>query len=390
MKKMLFQIGAILAGCTLVALAFWSTAGSDADDDHDHDHHDEEFVHFSDDMVKAHNIDVRPAAPGTLKQRIRAPAQITIGSDQLSHVLPKVEGVVLTANKNIGESVKKGELLALIESKEIAEAKSNYLTALKRNQLADSVYQRESSLHDKMLASGEELHRAESAKDESIIDLELTRQKLHALGLSNENINRLPSEDPQSMRTYEVRSPISGKVIARDITPGEMLTTSSQIYVIADLSTVWAEANVFAHDREGLKIGQPVKIIGSKGQIAQSTVSFLSPIVDPETRTSTTLAAIDNKAGNWLPGTFVQAEFITDAIEVRLSVPKDAIQNIDGTDVVFVCQEGGFAVRPITTGKSDEECCEVVSGLEAGEKYACKNTFLLKADLKKEEAEHMD
>lgn len=389
MKKLL-MIAATLAGCALVGLAFWSTAMPDADHDDDHDHHDEEFVHFSDDMIQEHKITTQPAGPGTLKQRVRAPAEITIGTDQLAHILPKVGGIAVAAYKNIGELVHEGEVLAVIESKEIAEAKSNYMTALKRHQLAESIFQRESNLHEKSLSSGEDYLRAKNLIEESLIDVELSRQRLQALGLSYDEIFTLPQQNPESMRTYELRSPMAGRVISRHITTGEMLSPTNEVYVIADLSKVWAEVNIFSQDRESVKIGQPVYIINSRGKKSPSTVAFLSPVVDPATRTSTALAAIDNTSEEWVPGTFVQVEFITDAVDVPLSVPRDAIQNIDGNDVVFVCKEGGFVMRPITTDRSDEDCCEVIDGLEEGESYACTNTFLLKADLKKEEAEHMD
>ena len=75
---------------------------------------------------------------------------------------------------------------------------------------------------------------------------------------------------------------------------------------------------------------------------------------------------------------------------MTLLVPKEAIQNVDGQDVIFISEKDGFAVRPITTGRSDDRQQEVLDGLTVGETYACKNTFLLKAELKKDEAEHMD
>ncbi|MEI8365005.1 MAG: efflux RND transporter periplasmic adaptor subunit [Parachlamydiaceae bacterium] len=390
----LLMTGFMGAACTLLTYALWTTAMSPSDDqhddhEHDHDHHDE-FLHFSHELAATHGIILEKVSPGTLQQRARAPARITIVSDQIAHVLPKVGGTVVKAYKNLGETVDKNEVLALVDSTEMAEAKSAYASGLKKLQLAETVYARESALYGKKLSAAEDFHEAENTKDQAIIDLELSRQKLRALGMTYKKIDALATEDPKSMKMYELKSPLTGQVISRNITPGEMVTTDKEMYVIADLSIVWAEINVSAHDRQFVKVGQPVTITDNHGNSVIAQVSFLSPIVDLDTRTSKAIASITNEHETWLPGTFVQAEFITDFVNTPVTISKDAIQNLDGVDVVFVSEGDGFAVRPVTVGRSDETCCEVVSGLKPGETYASKNTFLLKADLKKEEAEHMD
>ena len=388
MKKS-YIIGAVLLGCTVIGLTFWDSARQADLEEEDHHHHDD-FIAFSEDLVKANRIEIQQASTGTLKQRVRAPAQISIVADKIAHILPKIGGIAVVANKNLGESVAKGEVLATLESKEMAEAKSAYLTAKKKETLTGSVYDRERSLYEKKLSSAEDFRNAESARDEALIELELSRQKLHAIGIPYNEIETLPQESSEAMRRYQLRSPIAGKVIARHITPGELLSSDSEVYIIADMSTVWAEMHVFANDRQYVKVGQPVAIVDHHGQTANTLVTYLSPVIDQETRTSTAIAELDNRSDVWLPGSFVQAEFVTSAIDVPLSIRKEAVHHIDGIDIVFVVKDNGFSVRPITIGQSDEECCEVLSGLESGESYASKNTFLLKADLKKDEAEHMD
>lgn len=394
MKKIFVKTvipGFMGAVCALIAYALWITdVGNVEGDDDDHHHHHEEFLAFSDDLAQSHGIVADKAAPGSLKQKVRAPARIAIVSDQIAHVLPKVSGIVVKAYKNLGEMVTRNETLAVLESKEMAEAKAEYLTALKKMELTEGLYARESTLHGKKLNAAEALQTAENAKDASRIDLDLSREKLHALGLSYKKIEALPNEPARSMKSYELKSPITGQIIARNITPGEMVTSDNEVYVVADLSIVWAEINVSAQDRQYVKVGQPVTITDNHGNVMETVISFLSPIIDPDTRTSKAIATINNQYEQWLPGSFAQAEFITDVTDVPVSISKEAIQTVDGVNVVFVTQPDGFAVRPVVVGRSDDTCCEVLSGLNPGEKYASTNTFLLKADLKKEEAEHMD
>lgn len=381
-------IGSTFAGCLLAAYFLWTP--SDVEIAEDDDQHHDDFLMFSKELLATNSIEIEKASSGSLKQLVRAPAQIAIISDQKVHILPKASGIAIATYKNLGENVAAGEIVAILESKEMAEAKASYLTALKKMQLASSAFQREKSLYEKNITSLQDYNNLESSKEEALIELELSRQKLHTLGLTTNAINQLPNEAPDQLRVYELHSPIAGKVIARHITPGEFVTSGHEVYVIADLSTVWAEIHVFSQDRQFVKQGQTVIITTSDGQAVQGKVSYLSPIIDPETRTSTALVEIDNQTETWLPGSFVQAEFTTNEVDVPLIVKKDAIQNIDGVDVLFVSAPDGFAVRPVTKGRIDEENCEVVSGLQPGEDYACKNTFLLKADLKKDEAEHMD
>lgn len=388
MKKTL-TITLAIAACALIG---YNLIGSRTviDEHEDDEHHHDDFLQFPSGQVKDYGIDMHVAAGGTLKYRVRAPAAIEIVSDKQAHIIPKVAGIAVTAHKNLGERVDAGELLATLESKEMAEAKSNYLTMLKKEKLASGAFARESSLYEKKLSSAQDFHTAENTREEALIDLELARQKLLTLGLDSAAIGNLPSESPDALRMYELRSPIAGKIISRQFTPGEYVNTDREVFVVADLSTVWAEINVFPQDRQHVRQGQVVTIVSNDGTSSKGTVSYLSPVIDKETRTSTALVSVDNADGQWLPGSFVQAEFITEEQPVDMLVPRESIQTIDGVDVIFVAADGGFIVQPVSIGRKDDTSCEIVSGLAPGAPYACKNTFLLKADLKKDEAEHMD
>lgn len=387
MQKKLTWIALPVVGA-LMAYSLWNGGTAKVEEEEDHHHHD--YVQFSQDQLKAHSIDTQLAKAGNLKQVVRAPAQIIIGSDNVAHVLPKAPGIALKANKNLGQAVAANEVLATLESRDMAEAKAAYLTADRKEQLTSKTWQREKSLYEKKISAATDYNTAENDWAEASIALELARQKLHALGMNDEEIKELAHAAPNSLRLYEVHSPIAGRVISRHITLGELVNTEQEIYVIANLSKVWAEISVFAQDRPYIKEGQPVTIATADGRKTQAKVVYISPVIDQETRTSTALAEIDNASEEWLPGTFAQAELITENIPVAIIIPKEAVQNVEGANAVFVAENDGFAVRSITTGREDENHYEVLSGLEKGETYASKNTFMLKAELQKDEAEHMD
>jgi cobalt-zinc-cadmium efflux system membrane fusion protein len=128
--------------------------------------------------------------------------------------------------------------------------------------------------------------------------------------------------------------------------------------------------------------------VQSGARQASGTIIALSPVIDPETRSAKAIAELDNAAGIWKPGDYVDARLIESEQEVDILVPVAAIQTVKGSKVVFVSESGGFRVRPVTTGREDSRNVEIVSGLEFGETIATSNTFTLKAELGKAEAEH--
>lgn len=395
MRKKITLI-ATIAACALTTYVFWNldSASNEAEEEsHHHEHHhnlEEELVSINPEQLASNGIEVMYASPGKLQKIVKAPAKITLCPDHVAHIFPKASGTVLKAYKNLGEFIKTDETLATLGSREMAEAKTEYLAAYNRNLLTEGTFQREKSLYEKKISASQEYHRAENAREESLIELEMSRQKLHALGLSEQEIQEIPTSPPSNLRVYEMRSPISGKIIARHATPGELVNLDHEAYVVADLNTLWTEISIFPQDRQYVKEGQHVIISTHDNQKTKATIIYLSPLIDEQTHTSTAIAKIDNRSGKWIPGTYINAELITEVINVPLMVSKEAVQNIDGTDVVFVTVKDGFSVRPITTGRFDEHHWEVISGLEPGDEYACKNTFILKAELKKDEAEHMD
>lgn len=378
-----------VAACAALAYFFWIPDSSHEEED-DHDHHDHNFVEFSSDKIQQYHVELKNASPGLLKREIKAPAHLAIIPDRQAHVFPKVSGIAVSVNKHLGEFVEEGDLLAVMESKEMAEAKAAYLTALKKEQLMSITLERETNLYEKKLASAQDYHNAAQQWEEATIDLELSQQRLQTMGIDIGDIAQITRAEPELLRRYELRTPISGQIIERHITPGELVSTDQETYEIADLDRIWAEIHIFPQDRSFAKLGQPVELVSFDGKTTQAQIVYLSPVINAITHTSTAIAEVDNSTGEWFPGTFVQATLIADQIPVALSVPKEAVQEIDGTPSLFIATDEGFDVRPVTLGRSDNHSYEITEGLQPGDAYAYTNTFLLKAELEKDEAEHMD
>jgi len=195
-------------------------------------------------------------------------------------------------------------------------------------------------------------------------------------------------ESNESLQTYALVAPLTGVVTARNANPGEQ-TGDRVLFTVADLRTVWVEVALFPRDRTRVKAGQPVRVRSADtGQVADGQVTYVSPFGSAANQTLTARVLVDNAAGHWVPGLYVTADVTLAESPVPVAVRSSALQTLDRRTVVFVAGPDGFLPRPVTTGRNDDEVTEIVAGLDAGERYVAGNSFILKAELGKGEAEH--
>ncbi len=361
------------------------------DDGHGHGgeggHAEEGQVALSAAQVTAAGIKVAVIGPGKLAREVSVPGKIVASADRMAQIVPKVSGTVTEARKNLGDTVEQGEILALIESREMAESVADYLAAKRGEELARTNFNREKGLWDKKITAEQDFLSAKNAHQEAAIRLDLTRQKLQALGHDAETLKAYESANADRLRFHELRSPLPGRVIARELTLGEYVDSTHSAYTVADLSVVWVETAIAPGDLPFVKEGQSANVIGS-GNKAIGKLIFVSPAIDPETRSAKAIIELDNADGAWRPGEFANAAIATSAQETDLIVPKEAVQTIEGKPALFVRTGSGFEKRDVTIGREDSRHVEIISGVEFGEPVAVSNTFTLKAELGKSEAEH--
>lgn len=196
-------------------------------------------------------------------------------------------------------------------------------------------------------------------------------------------------ESNDSLRSYDIKSEVTGTVIQKDITLGEFVKNEDTIYTIADLSTVWVDLAVFREDFGKLKVGQAVEIHPGAGEEAiQNKVAYISPFGTEGSQTMLARCVVPNPNGDLRPGLFVTAEISTGETEAPVAVKLGAIQTLKDKTVVFVEEGEGFEAREVELGVRDNERVEILSGLLPGDKYVSVNSFILKAELGKAEAEH--
>lgn len=193
----------------------------------------------------------------------------------------------------------------------------------------------------------------------------------------------------ESLQDYEIQASIAGTIVEKHIVLGESVGTDQKLYTVADLSVVWVDLNVYRQDFPKLRIDQKV-IIEAPGveQKIEGTISYISPFGAESTQTMLARAEIENKGEALRPGLFVSGDVVLDEQEVDVAVKEAGIQTLEENEVIFVQEGDSFEARPVKFGRRDGDWAEVVSGLLPGEKYAGKNSFILKAQIGKGEAAH--
>lgn len=373
----------------------WASAGDHAArEGHDVEHDDDEHEHedgrvvLSEKAVRDSGIEVVAASSGQLEQTLTLPGEIVLNADKVAHIVPRVEGIVRRVEKNLGDDVQAGEVMAILESRELAEAKAGYLAAQQRLALAAANLKSAEELHTKRIMPDLEFLAIQKNAAEAEIELSAADNKLRALGVSEEQRKELPRHTA-GLATYELRAPFAGTVVEKHCSLGEVLNGDTDAFVLADLSVVWVRISVYTRDMDRVRVGQAVEIRGDvAGTTARGTVCYVAPVASEATRTLYARVDLPNPQRRWRPGTFVTASIVLDSHEVPVVVPVDALQRIKSDRVVFVADGDGFEPRTVTVGRMNHTHAEITDGLTAGERYVAKGAVVLKAELGKREAVH--
>lgn len=266
-------------------------------------------IPLSADQLKAADIVLAEAGPASIHESLPLYGVVTPNAERLRQVSARFPGVILSVSRKLGDAVREGDTLAVIESNE-------------------------------------------------------------------------------SLRSYPLIAPQSGVITGRNANPGEQ-AGSSALFTVADLSSVWVELSLFPRDVSKVRVGQTVRVRAADSpQPGAGKVVYVAAFGSAANQTLSARVLLDNLDRRWAPGLYVTADVNLSQTTVPLAIRSEALQHLDGRDVVFVLHEEGFEPRPVQTGRSDGEMTELLSGLEAGERYAAKNSFILKAELGKGSAGH--
>jgi membrane fusion protein, heavy metal efflux system len=341
------------------------------------------------DLAKKMGFEMEAVGPGTIISVLQLPGEIALNADMVSHVIPRVAGVVLESRKNLGDTVQKGETIAVIDSRDLGEAKSRYLVAVEREKLASYNFERVQRLWEAQTVAEKEFLTGKKSYLEEKIELTAAARKLMALGLTKQDLSNLSSEDDSTLTHFVIRAPFDGIITRKHLSHGEWAKEDAEIYVIADLSLVWVDIIVYAKDMDSVYLGQKATVKDdSSGREGLGTVSYVGPLVGEDTRTAKARVVIPNPEGKWRPGMFANVELVRHNASPPLVARNEAIQTHQNKSVIFVEYDDQYEARPVILGRTNDRFSEILKGLSPGERYVTRNSYVLKAELGKAGMSH--
>ncbi|MES2601758.1 MAG: efflux RND transporter periplasmic adaptor subunit [Pseudomonadota bacterium] len=337
----------------------------------------EGVVNLSGQQIRAAGIQlVRPSVGGS-GGAIELPATIEGDPQGIQIVSAAIGGRVVTLSRNLGQTVRRGDTLAVIESREAAQLKGDIEAARARSALAQSNLRREQRLFAERVSPEQDLIAARTAATEANIALRQAQQQLSAAGYGGGALNRIA-----------LPSPISGQIIARSAMLGQTVAADAELYRVANLSTVSLSVSLAAADAGKVQPGSRVEVT-APGRSGEARVTFVSPVLDQQTRLVPVIATLDNRGGQWRVGESIKAsiQLAGSTGSTTIAIPQIALQSVEGKPVVFVRTPSGFRATPVTPGPVNGDQVTILAGLTGREQIAATNSFTLKAELGKSAAE---
>ncbi|WP_293775790.1 efflux RND transporter periplasmic adaptor subunit [uncultured Oxalicibacterium sp.] len=338
-------------------------------------------VKLNAEQIKTSGIKIEVADTAFIRTSMTLPGEIRFNEDRTAHIVPRVSGVVLQVTADLGQQVRKGQVLAVMASTAVSEQRSELSAAQKRLKLAQLTYAREKMLWQEKVSAEQDFLQAQQALQESEIAARNAAQKLIAIGAdagSGRELNR-----------YEIRAPFDGMVVEKHISLGESLKEDTPIFTLSDLGTVWAEIAVPASNLPHIRVGESVVVKADAfASSASGKVAYVGSLLGAQTRTATARVTLTNPQGIWRPGLFVTIDIMTGENQVPVAVSKNAIHKLENRDVVFVRTPDGFRAQAVQLGRSDGKRIEVLQGMQLGQEYAAEGSFVVRSELGKASVEH--
>lgn len=328
--------------------------------------------------IQTATVELRPVA-----QEIRVPGTVEPNQYRNVTVSSIVGGTVTAVTARLGDLVGQGRSLAVISSKEVAEAQRAYVAHAAMVEADHKRVVRTGKLLTIGAASRQELEAAVAEHAEHASELESARERLLQMGISAATIAKLTSATAIGA-DVSVASPIAGTVIERKVNLGQVISEGAEMFTVTDLSTVWVVGDLYEQNFRDVRVGSRARIttVAYPGREFYGKVSYIDPQVNPETRTSRVRVEVSNPAARFRLNMFVDLAFEGKGDAV-VSVPEEAVQFVGDRAVVYQPDPkiaGKFLQRPVELGNKGAGFYEVLDGLQTGGRVVTKGSFILRSE----------
>jgi len=350
-----------------------------------HEEHQANAVHLTKDQLAKLDLKIDKAESGSASAVVEAPASVEFNGDRIARVGPLLESKVVKVVKDVGDKVKAGETVAILDSVKLGRVKASYLSAQARYQSVLAEYQRDKQLAEKQITSEAELITSRAAYLEARADKNALMEELRLYGLSQSAIDSIEAGSEQPFSRYLLSSPVDGVIQQRDLVPGETLSASDTPIHVVNTDSMWLMIDAYEADIPRLEPGQPVtlRLRALSDRTFEGTTEWVSRELDPKSRTVTIRALLQNPQHLLRAGQFGRARIHTGSKMEYALVPVDAVQNLEQENVVFVPghEQGAFKAVHVKTGDESNGYVELRQGIEPGDQVVVRGAFDLKSAL---------
>jgi cobalt-zinc-cadmium efflux system membrane fusion protein len=342
----------------------------------------------SPDAAKTAGLEYAIVQTAPLARSVERNADLAYNANRYARLSSRAGGVVAEVTRDLGASVKKGEVLAIVDSADLGSTKSDLLLALQTAKLWEANAARERQLVERGAGIEREALDAETRAAESRIEVNRARQRLRSLGLANPQIEAVEREGDTSS-LLEILAPFDATVVERSAVMGEVVEPGKPLLAIADTAVLWAMVDLLEADLAVVRAGQRATVIldGLPGRSFDGQLTWISTQVDPRTRTLAARVELANAEGLLRANMFGRARIVAGEDRSALTVPKEAVQWEGCCNVAFVRADAqGVAFRParLVLAFDAGDRYEVAEGLAAGDVIVTRGSFILKNEILKD------
>lgn len=349
---------------------------------------DKGLVRLTAEEIKTAGIIVQPVTRAEFRTTRDFPGTVEPNEHALAEITTLVRGRVIDVYADLGREVKSGALLALLYSSELGMAQSAYLKATAKLNVADRAFRRAKLLLKEMVIGLAESQRREGEMLSLRAERQEARDRLLLLGLTDEDLRNLDRN--HTIRSHvPVLAPFDGRVIARNLTKGEVVETTEKLFVVADLTDVWVTAVIpekdipyIRPDQAGTAQSVEVHVAAYPGQTFQGRITYVGDVLDPATRTMRLRLELPNPERKLKPAMYATVRVYSEPEPNALLIPEAAVQRDRDRQFVFVQREPTiFEARDVKLGTSNGHDIKVQDGLLEGESIVTNGAFVLKSEL---------
>ena len=368
--------GGVMLGRTIFAPTSTASAEAEEGEEGEENHGPEGFVEMDDARAKAAGIATETTQAGGLGAEIIAQGVVAAAPDGEAVLTARADGALTRIVKRLGDSVRAGETIAYLESRDAGTIAAERSAASARLIAARAAYAREKKLFEARVTARQDLEAAQAVLGEAEAEARRTQSAAGAAKITGDG------------RFLAVTSLISGRITKADATLGSYVAAGTELFRVADPRKIQINASALPADARRVQLGDRAVIELIGGDTVNATVRAATPRLDPESKAAT-IVLVPDGFGQLTPGQGLRVRITprNASPSASIGVPEEAVQSVEGRDVVFVKTAKGFQATNVTTGQRSAGRIEIVAGLKPGAVIATKGAFLLKAELGKGSAE---